>query len=68
MAMISKGKSTAVRSRHVNIRYYWLKDRIDNGEVTITYLPTAEMVADVLTKPIQGKKFVYLRSLLLNWY
>ena len=68
MAMISKGKSTAVRSRHVNIRYYWLKDRIDNGEVTITYLPTAEMVADVLTKPIQGEKFVHLRSLLLNWY
>ena len=55
------------RSRHIRIRQFWLKEKIDEGEVMIEYLPTEDMPADILTKPKQGKEFVHLRSLLLNW-
>jgi hypothetical protein len=66
--MINNGASKSDRTRHMNIRYFWLKERIDDGEVNIEYLPTDQMIADILTKPLQGSKFAELRTLLLNWY
>jgi hypothetical protein len=67
IASIMKGRPASDRSRHVSVRYFWLKERIDSGEVDIQYLPTGEMVADLLTKPLQGDKFRELRDKLLNW-
>ena len=51
MALIEKGQSTSSRTKHINIRYFFVKDRVEAGEVIIKYLPTEEMVADILTKP-----------------
>lgn len=65
--LATKGKSTSDRTRHVNIRYFWIKDRIASGEAIIEHLPTNDMVSDILTKPLQGKKFLELREKLLNW-
>jgi hypothetical protein len=67
IALIEKGRSTSEKTRHVNIRYFWIKDRIDNGNLKVEYQATEDMVADVLTKPLQGDKFVILRNKLLNW-
>ena len=67
MALIDKGQSTSERTRHINVRYYWVKDRIESGEIQIVYLPTEDMIADVFTKPMQGQKFLDLRAMLLNW-
>ena len=41
-------------SRHINVRYFWVKDKIDQGEVKIEYLPTHLMVADFFTKQLVG--------------
>jgi hypothetical protein len=68
MALANKGRSTSERTRHVDIRYFWIKDRIDSGDIVVQYLPTADMLADLLTKPLQGDLFVRLRYLLLNWF
>jgi histone deacetylase 1/2 len=66
IAMIQRGRSNSERTKHVNIRYFWLKDREANGEIKIEYLPTNEMVADIFTKPLQGEKYVQMREMLLN--
>ena len=68
MAMVEKGRSTSERTRHISVRYFFIKDRVDSGELTIEYTPTKEMIADILTKPLQGDLFRKLRSQLLNWY
>jgi hypothetical protein len=68
MALVKNGQSNSERSRHINIRYFFVKDRVDQGEVRIEYKPTGEMIADVLTKPLQGSLFARLRDLLLNNY
>ena len=39
---------------------------MDCNELKIEYLPTEEMVADVLTKPLQGDLFRRMRNKLLN--
>jgi hypothetical protein len=41
-------------------RQAFVKERVDAGEVKIQYLPTARMLADLLTKPLQGAVFNYL--------
>ena len=66
IALAEKGRSTSERTRHINIRFFFVKDRIGSGEVAIEYLPTRDMIADVLTKPLQGDLFFRMRDALLG--
>ena len=52
------------RSRHIDIRFFFIKDRIEKGEVA--FCGTKEMVADYLTKPLQGEKFRGFRNEILG--
>jgi len=53
------GKASSGRqTRHINIRYFFVKDRIDSGDMRVTYCPTEEMIADFFTKPLQGGAFI----------
>lgn len=66
MAMMRNGSATAKLTRHINIRYFWLKDNVERGEVTIQYMCTTDMLADVLTKPLQGEQFTSMARRLLQ--
>jgi hypothetical protein len=66
LAMLDKGQATGPTSRHINIRYFWLTDRIAAGEVSVRYVPSEDMTADALTKPLQGNLFYKHRQTLLN--
>ena len=52
--------------RHVSIRYYFVKDRVDKGELSIEYCPTHLMIADYFTKPLQGKIFRAMRKVIMG--
>ena len=65
ITMMKSGKGSE-RTRHVNIKFYFVKQYIDNGSVKLEYCPTLSMIADALTKPLQGKQFEFLRSFLLG--
>ena len=53
-----KGMSSAgKRSRHINVRYFFIKDLVEKGMVEINYCPTEKMIADYMTKPLQGSLF-----------
>jgi hypothetical protein len=67
MALALKGASSAQRTRHIGIRFFFVKDRVDSGEICLEYLPTEDMIADIMTKPLQGDLFRKLRRRLLNW-
>ena len=54
-------------SRHTNIRYFFVKDRIDDGEVRVEYCPTGLMLADFFTKPLVGSKFKEFRDYIMGW-
>ena len=58
--------SSGRRTRHINIRYFFVQDRIASGEMKIEYCPTKEMVADFFTKPLQGSQFIKLRDEIMN--
>ena len=67
ISMIRAGRPSSDRTRHVNIRFFFLHDREKLGEIKVEYLPTKQMIADILTKPLQGELFLSLRDQLLNW-
>ena len=54
-------------SRHVDIRYFFVKDRVDKGEISVEYCPTDIMLADYLTKPLQGRKFHLFRAVIMGY-
>jgi len=66
MKLMLKGRPLSQRTKHIDIRFFFLKERIDNGDLRIVYLRTEDMIADILTKALQGALFRRLRSLLLG--
>jgi hypothetical protein len=58
--------SSGKKTKHIKAKFFFVKDRIDAGEMKVTHCPTEEMWADVLTKPLQGKAFRLMRSKLMN--
>ena len=63
----SNGKaSSGKRTRHINIRYFAIIDRVKNEEIEIHYCPTKEMLGDFYTKPLQGSIYVKFRNRILG--
>ncbi len=59
---MSSGKCT----KHIAICYFFVMDRIRAGEISPKWCPTAEMIADFLTKPLQRAMFWKFRNLLMG--
>ena len=59
-------KSMGQRSRHIEIRYFFITDQIKRGNVQVEYCPTDKMEGDFMTKPLQGSKFKGFRNSILN--
>ena len=62
MQLLQKGYPASDRTRHINIKYFFVKDLIGRNEVKIVYLETGDMVADGMTKPLQGDLFRRFRA------
>lgn len=58
--------SSSKRTRHMNIRYFFITDRVKSGEMSIKYCPAPSMIADHFTKPLQGHLFRKFRSIVMN--
>jgi hypothetical protein len=67
MLLEKNGRSSSTkRTRHINIRYFFVKDHVDSGELRIEHCPTKEMWAGYFTKPLQGISFYKLRDEIMN--
>ena len=58
--------SSGKRTKHINIRYFFVTDRIKKKEISVEWCPTADMVADFWTKPTQGQLFAKFRDLIMG--
>ena len=59
-------KSAGKRSRHINIRYFFITDMKEKGLISIKYCPTDDMLGDFMTKPLHGSKFKGFRNRIMN--
>ncbi|CAI7885249.1 unnamed protein product [Closterium sp. NIES-54] len=56
---IANKSGFANRTKHIAMRYFFVKDEIEKGRLKLSYCPTSEMAADYLTKKIGKQKFEY---------
>jgi hypothetical protein len=61
---LAKNPVYHARSRHIDIQYHFVREKVADGTVEYTYLPTNDMVADGLTKPLERVKHGRFVSLL----
>ena len=51
------------RLKHINIKYYFIREQVSNGKICLKYCPTEDILADLFTKGIRSEKFERLRRL-----
>ena len=61
-------QSSTKRTRHINIRYFYVTVKIEVRDVSVIYKHTHDMVSNYLTKPLQGLLFAKHRDTLLGLY
>jgi len=65
--LLDNGRQSAgKRSRALNIRYFFVHDQKNKGNIDIEYCPTKKMWADPMTKPLQGSDFRYMADRLMG--
>ena len=68
MKMEINGRNSCTgNSRHIDIRYFFTKDRVDKGDFKIEYCPSYKMVADYFSKPRQGRAFKFMRDIIMGY-
>ena len=66
--MENNGKRSCTgNSRHINIRHFFVTDRVKKKEIRILYCPTNRMLADFFTKPLQGSLFIFYKRIIMGY-
>ena len=63
---IAANDNTSGRTKHISIRYHFIKDYINDKSIQINWIGTNEQQADILTKPLAKVSFNNLKMLLMN--
>jgi hypothetical protein len=58
--------SSSKRTKHINIRYFFITDRVNKGDVSLVWCPTGDMIGDFMTKPLQGALFRKFRDQIMG--
>ncbi len=64
ISLASSGGKYHKRTKHIDVRYHFVRQHIENGTQRVKYCKTEDMLADLLTKPLGRVRFARLRSLI----
>ena len=60
--IISKNSILHSKTKHIPIKYHFLREQVNEQQVKLEYVNTNEQVADIFTKPLPKDAFDYLRQ------
>jgi hypothetical protein len=55
------------RTKHIDIRYHFLRDHAIKGDIVISHVGTNDQLPDIFTKPLDGKQFRELLNITDSW-
>jgi len=61
---LSNSLSISARSKHIDIRHHFIRTHVQDGIFSTTWIPTADMPADIFTKSLPSVVFVRHRDVL----
>lgn len=64
---ISENPTLHKRSKHIDIKFHFVREKVGTGEVKLVYIETEKQLADILTKPLLKPRVVRLRSKVLGY-
>jgi hypothetical protein len=50
------------KTKHIPIKYHFLKEHVKNKVVQLNYIPTTQQIEDIFTKPLDKTSFEYIRQ------
>ena len=53
-------------TKHIKIRYFFIADRVVQGDVSLVWCPTRDMIGDFMNKPLQGALFRKFRNQIMD--
>ena len=59
---LSKNPKDHARTKHIDIRFHFIRDMLESGDIILNYIESRENVADTFTKPLPRNMFEYLRD------
>ena len=61
---LSKNPKYHARTKHIDIKFHFIREKIKNCEIKLEYCPSEDMIADMLTKPLGRVKYKRFRDLM----
>ena len=61
---LSKNPLFHGRSKHIEIRYHFIRELVENGDIKMEYCRSKQQLANILIKPLVMESFIYLRGCL----
>lgn len=52
------------KTKHIDVRYHFVRQQQQEGEIDIKYVDSANQLADIFTKALPGPRFIYIRDAL----
>ncbi len=52
------------KTKHIEVRWHWIREKVERKEIAISYISTKEMLADGLTKALSPKIFKDFRRMI----
>ena len=52
------------RSKHIDIKFHFLRDCVDGGQIVIEFVETGRQLADIVTKSLRRLRFMELRKMI----
>ena len=60
---LSKNTKNHAQTKHIDIRYHYIREAIEKNNIMLEYCPTEQQTADILTKGLAKERFQKLRSM-----
>lgn len=64
--MFTRNNVENSRSKHIDLRYHFVREKLEEGLFSLRYVTTKENLADIFTKILPRVQFQYLLSRILN--
>ena len=59
---VAKNPVLHSKTKHIEVRYHFLRDNVEKGNISLSYVPTQDQLADIFTKPLDQATFTRLRG------
>ena len=59
---LTKNSVLHLRTKHIKVRHHFIRDHVQNNDITLKFVPTENQIANTFTKPLNEERFCAIRK------